>query len=115
MKNIQADKIIMILSIIAFVGVGAYAFADWGMGYGRQGKGIDGQGMAFGGQGNTSNLSEEEISKLDQERIDPVTNMRKINPNTAGSFDRRGSMGSGMMGSGMMNYGMMGPGAYCNW
>jgi hypothetical protein len=41
--------------------------------------------------------------------------MRKINPNTAGSFDRRGSMGSGMMGSGMMNYGMMGPGAYCNW
>jgi hypothetical protein len=108
MKNIQADKIIMILSIIAFVGVGAYAFADWGMGYGRQ-------GMAFGGQGFTSDLSEDEIRKLDQERIDPVTKMRKINPNTAGRFDRRGSMSFGMMGSGMMNYGMMGPGGYCNW
>jgi hypothetical protein len=110
MKSIKTNTIIMILSIIAFVGFGAYAFADWGMGYGRQGIGMYGQGMGFGGQGYPSNLSEDEIRKLDQERIDPVTKMRKINPNAARSFDRSGSMGFGMMGSGMR-----GPGGFCNW
>ena len=115
MKSISTNKIVMVLSIIAFVGFGAYAFADWGMGYGRQGMGMYGQGIGFGGQGYTSNLSEDEIGKLDQERIDPRIKMRKINPNITRSFDRRGSMGFGMMGSGMMNYGMMGPGGYCSW
>jgi hypothetical protein len=118
MKSIQITKIIMILSIMVFVGFGAYAFADWGMGYGRQGIGMYSQGMGFGGQGYTSNFSEDEIRKLDHECIDTMTKIRKISPNTARSFDRRGSMGfgmRGMRGSEMMNYGMMDPGGYCNW
>jgi Spy/CpxP family protein refolding chaperone len=69
--------------LLAFLGFGTYAFAEWGRGYGRQFMG-DGQGWqhggcprgengpgwhhrgpGFGGQGN---LSAEEAKKLDQER-----------------------------------------------
>ncbi len=60
MKNNNTNKVILILTVIAIAGFSAYAFADWGMGYGR--------GMGYGGQGYVGNLSADEIGALDQER-----------------------------------------------
>ncbi len=75
MINNYKNKAIMILSVIAILAFGAYAFADWGMGYGHhRGWGHYGQDMqhrGWGGQGYghmMGDLSEEQISKLDKER-----------------------------------------------
>ncbi len=67
-------KTLMVLTIVGIVGFGAYAFADWGMGYGPRGWGHQGPGMhneGWGGQGygnRMHDLSDEEIEKLEKER-----------------------------------------------
>ena len=68
------NKTIMILSIIAILAFGAFAFADWGMGYGHRGWGHHGQGMFQRGSEGPGygymmdDLSKEQIRKLDKER-----------------------------------------------
>ena len=114
MKNNHTQKVITVLSIIAFVGFAAYAFADWGMGYGRQGMGMYGRGMGYSDH-RGSNWNDRTNDDLGYRGNSSNNKTRKINPNAAGRFDGRGGMGYGMMGSGMMNYGMMGSGGYCNW
>ena len=85
MKQSFKSKGLVIVTLIAVVGFSAYAFADWGMGYGRYGMGMQGGGMGYGGRGwdyhgsyrghgphsgraYMGNLSEDEIKKLDQQR-----------------------------------------------
>jgi len=74
MFNNYKNKSIMVLSIIAILAFGAYAFADWGMGYGNHGRGHYDQGMhqrGWEGSGYghmMGDLSEEQIKKLDKER-----------------------------------------------
>ena len=119
MRNNHTKKVLMVLSIIALVGFAAYAFADWGMGYGgRQGMGMYGRGMDYSDQGwgrRGPNWNDRTYGDPG-DRGNPTDNRtRKINPNIAGSFDGRGGMGYGMMGSRMMNDNMMGSGGYCNW
>jgi hypothetical protein len=53
MKNNHSKKVIMVLSIIAFVGFAAYAFADWDMEYGRRGMGMYDRGMGYSDQGGS--------------------------------------------------------------
>lgn len=68
MINNYKNKAIMILSVIAILAFGAYAFADWGMGYGHYGQGMH-QGWEGQGYGHMmGDLSEEQIRKLDKER-----------------------------------------------
>ena len=118
MKNNHTQKLIMVLSIIAFVGLSAYAFADWDMGYGRQGMGMNGRGMGYSDQGwgqrgpSWNNRTNDDQGYRGNSSDNQT---RKINPNAGRGFDGRGGMGYGMMDRGMMNYNMMGSGGYCNW
>lgn len=71
MKSFNVSKIVVLITIVAILGFGAYAFADWGMGYGPQGWGHMGSGWHHGGYGNRgfqSDLSDEQITKLNNER-----------------------------------------------
>jgi hypothetical protein len=51
MYNNFTRKIIAVLAVVAFVGFGSYAFADWGGGYGQRGYGHHGYGMDYGRHG----------------------------------------------------------------
>lgn len=154
MKTNITSRVLMVLTVVAVIGFGAYAFASWGMGYDHHGQGHHGSGWHHGGQGGSGHgymmgdLSDDEIekmenerkaffkatenlrqdlyakelelktelykenpdtqkaaklqkeisnlkAKLDQERIDHLIKMRKINPNAGRRF-----MGSGPMGYG---------------
>ncbi|MFC1567491.1 Spy/CpxP family protein refolding chaperone [Thermodesulfobacteriota bacterium] len=154
MKTSVTSKALMIITIVAVIGFGAYAFAGWGMGYGHHGRGHygpDGNHEGWGGPGYghmMDNLSDAEIekmenerntffkatenlrqdlyakelelktelykenpdtrkavklqkelsnleAKLDQERIDHMVKMRKINPDAGRGFMGRGPMGYG--------------------
>ena len=74
MINNYKNKAIMALSVIAILVFGAYAFADWGMGYGHHERGYFDQGLHHRGWENPGyghimgDLSEEQIRKLDKER-----------------------------------------------
>jgi Spy/CpxP family protein refolding chaperone len=71
MRNIKLNKLFLTVTIVAIVGFGAYAFADWGMGYGPRGWGHMGPGWHHGWFGNPeypNELSDEEIAKLNNER-----------------------------------------------
>ena len=74
MKKGNLIKGMMILAVVSMIGLGATAYADWGKGYGRHGGGMEDQEMGYGpGSGNCSrgfksDLSEEEVAKLDGER-----------------------------------------------
>ena len=71
MKNVNLSKILVWVTIIGIVGFGAYAFADWGMGYGPQRWGHMGPGWHHGGYGNPgfqSDLSDEQITRFNNER-----------------------------------------------
>jgi hypothetical protein len=81
MQNKHISTIVGILAVFTLIGLGAYAFADPGRDYGRSGRGMgyygDGGGdceMGYGyrrGYGRNSfysDLSDEEIKKLDEER-----------------------------------------------
>jgi Spy/CpxP family protein refolding chaperone len=74
----KTGKIFMVLAIVAVLAIAATSFAGWGKGhwgYGyRMGSGYGmhrgwGQGpMSYGGQGYASDLSDEDIARLDRER-----------------------------------------------
>jgi Spy/CpxP family protein refolding chaperone len=83
MRSIKLNKILVMVTIVAVVGFGAYAFAGWGMGYGPQGWGHMGTGWHHGGygtQGYPSELSDEHISKLNKDRqafIEETSDLRE--------------------------------------
>ena len=65
--------LLVILIVVTVLGFGAYAFADWGSGYGSRGWGHMGRGghhMGWGGPGYGygSDINEEEYKKLGEER-----------------------------------------------
>ena len=153
MKTRITSKFLMVLTVVAIIGFGTYAFAGWGMGYDHHGRGHYGQGWHHEGWDGPDghmmdNLSDAEIekmekerktffkatenlrqdlyvkelelktelykenpdtrkaaklqkeisnleAKLDQERIDHLIKMRKINPNAGRGFMGRGPMGYG--------------------
>ena len=76
MRNVTS-KLLVVLTVFAVVGFGVYAFADGGMGYGKNRGGWDhhGPGWRQGGSGcpgyggyMMGDLSDEEIQKMDQQR-----------------------------------------------
>ena len=75
MKKILTNKSLMVLTIIAVLGFGAYAFADWGMGPGMMGgRGHHGPGWHHGGYGYNGygdmmgNFSDDEIQEMNSQR-----------------------------------------------
>ena len=63
--------LLVILTVVTVLGFGAYAFADWGSGYGSRGGGHMGRGhMGWGGPGYGygSDSNEDEYKKIDEER-----------------------------------------------
>ena len=75
MKRI-ASKIVTVFTALTIMGLGAYAFADEGMGYGRHHAewdhhGPEWQGGGYGCPGYgymTGNMSDEDIQKMDEQR-----------------------------------------------
>ena len=69
MKKTFTSKGLMVLTIVAVIGFGTYAFAGWGMGYDHHGPGWHHGGYGYPGTGNMmGNLSDEEIQKMDAQR-----------------------------------------------
>ena len=75
MKKILTNKSLMVLTIVAILGFGAYAFADWGMGpgmmgrWGNYGPGWHHQGNGYNGYGNMmGNFSDDEIQEMNSQR-----------------------------------------------
>jgi Spy/CpxP family protein refolding chaperone len=69
MKKTLTGKGLIILTIVAVIGFGTYAFAGWGMGYDHHGPGWHHGGYGYPGTGNMmGNLSDEEIQKMDAQR-----------------------------------------------
>jgi len=68
----RTGKIFMVLAIVAVLGIAVSSFAGWGRGGGRGwGGNCGGSGYGsrgYGGQGYQSDLSDEDIAKLNQER-----------------------------------------------
>jgi zinc resistance-associated protein len=56
-------KTVFILAAMAVIGLGTYAYAEWGPGYGHHGMMDRGPGFGYWG-----NLSEEQLQQLDDER-----------------------------------------------
>jgi len=61
MKTNKTGKVLIVVTVIALLGIGSYAFAYWGMGYGHHGKeignptyalGISGQAISLRGDGD---------------------------------------------------------------
>jgi len=75
MKKIFTREILIILTVVAFLGFGAYAFAYWGMGPGMMGGwGNYGSGWHHGGWNNYGygpmmrRLSDDELAQINKER-----------------------------------------------
>jgi len=74
MKTSITSKALMIITIVAVIGFGTYAFAGWGMGYGHHGGGHHGPGWHHEGEGGygygdmMGGLSNAEIEKMENER-----------------------------------------------
>ncbi len=75
MKTNNLSKGLIIIVAILMVGIVATAHADWGRGYGHHGWGMmENRDMGYGpgpgncGRGYTSDLSTEELAKVDEER-----------------------------------------------
>jgi Spy/CpxP family protein refolding chaperone len=74
----KTGKIFIVLAIVAVFAIAATSFAGWGRGYGGSGYHMGpGYGMhrgwgqgprGYGGQGYQSDLSDEDLAKLDKER-----------------------------------------------
>jgi len=68
----NSGKLLMVLTLVTVLSFGAYAFADWGSGYGPRGWGHMGRGghMGWGGPGYGygSDVSEDEYKKIDEEQ-----------------------------------------------
>lgn len=77
MKKNHSKRSVVIMSMVAILGLGAYAYADWGMGNGHEGlhHGVNNQGISgrHHMEGYASehmdqeNLSADQIEKLDHE------------------------------------------------
>jgi len=63
------SKMIIVAMVVAFLAIGAYAFADWEGGYGMMGWGHPRGGYmgGGGGPGYRGDLSEEDYKKLDDQ------------------------------------------------
>ena len=87
MKKGNLIKGMMIVAVVSMVGLGATAYADWDRGYGRHGWGMEDRGMGYGpgsgdcGRGYRSDLSEEELAKLDEERSAFFENTKSLKRN----------------------------------
>jgi len=75
MKKIFTRETLIIITVVAFLGFGAYAFADWGMGPGMMGGwGGYGPGWHHGGYGYNGyggmmgNFSDDEIQAMNSQR-----------------------------------------------
>ena len=69
MKKTLTGKGLIVLTIVAVIGFGTYAFAGWGMGYDHHGPGWHHGGYGSPGTGNMmGNLSDVEIQKMDAQR-----------------------------------------------
>ncbi|MFZ0484836.1 MAG: periplasmic heavy metal sensor [Desulfobacterales bacterium] len=75
MKKIITNKSLMVLTIVAVLGFGAYAFAGWGMGpgmmggWGNYGHGWHHGGYGYNGYGNMmENFSDDEIQEMSSQR-----------------------------------------------
>jgi len=88
MKKTRTGKTLLILAVVAVLGIGSYAYADWGMGYGRHmgygwgsgyGPGMMGPGaydgygmgpgmMGYRGDSNWGALSKEDATKIEKEQ-----------------------------------------------
>lgn len=87
MKKIFTIKRLMVLTVLAFTGIGTYAFADWGMGPGMMGeRGHHGPGWHHGGWNNSGyghmagNLSDDELVQMNKKRsefIEATENLRQ--------------------------------------
>jgi zinc resistance-associated protein len=88
MKNINSNKVIALLAVVAIIGFGSYAFAYWGDGYGyghhgwmHYGPGMMGYGYGAPsgpGYGYPGNLSDEQITALQKEQNDFYRATEKI-------------------------------------
>lgn len=86
MKRDYGKKMLVGVAIVAMLGFGTHAFAEWGMGYGHEGMGYGHQGMGHGVEdsgygtgrgmhgggygygGYPGTLSEDEVKKIDEQR-----------------------------------------------
>jgi len=69
MKKNITNKALMVLTVVAVIGFGAYAFADWGMGYGHRGPGWHHGGWNGPGYDYMKrDLNDDQIEKLEKER-----------------------------------------------
>lgn len=70
MKTSITSKALMIITIVAVIGFGTYAFAGWGMGYDHHGgSGWHHEGRGGPGYGHMMNdLGDAEIEKMENER-----------------------------------------------
>lgn len=64
----QYVKGIILMAVLAVVGLSTVAFAGWGMGHGQGGCGWNNMGGHGNGSGYGSNLSADEIKRLDAEQ-----------------------------------------------
>lgn len=64
----QYLKGIIMMAVLAVVGLSTAAFAGWGMGHGQGGCGWNNMGGHGNGRGYGSNLSADEIKRLDAEQ-----------------------------------------------
>ena len=64
----KTGKIVMVVIFVAVFAIAATSFAGWGRGGNCWGPGSGYGSRGYGGQGYQSNLSEEEMTKLNQER-----------------------------------------------
>jgi len=74
-KRMQKGKTLLVLAVVAVLGVGSYAYADWGRGSGRNageyggGYGPGMMGEPEEGCGNWENFSAEDAAKMEKERV----------------------------------------------
>ena len=79
----MSKKLIIVLTMVGIIGLGTYAFAHWGGGYGNQGWMHGGPGMHHGyfsgpGYGYPSDLKEEEFKSLEKERAAFIKQTEKL-------------------------------------
>lgn len=73
MKTSITSKALVVITIVAIIGFGTYAFAGWGMGYGHHGRGHYGPGYHHQGWGAgygpmMEDWNDAEIEKFEKER-----------------------------------------------
>ncbi len=84
MKFTKSGKVLLIATITALLGMGTYAFADWGMGQGSGGWGHRGGGRHRGWSGNTgyqANLSDEDLNRINKQRQEFFEQTRSLRGN----------------------------------